>query len=98
LAVTAEAITLEWEDEPFTSWRAEAGLTLTEGSRTWRESFGSCDAYQLMVEHVSRAIRGDETALLPHPSLSLDTARLIDQIKVSCDTPTNVSVIDSELA
>ena len=82
LNVKADGLSIEWVGEPFTSWRTESWLALTDGSRQWRERFEPCDAYQLMVEQVSRAIRGDDEAFVPSPSLSLDTARLIDKIKV----------------
>ncbi|MFL6180293.1 MAG: Gfo/Idh/MocA family protein [Actinomycetes bacterium] len=95
LTVTAEGLSIDWEGEPFTSWQSESWLALTEESRQWRESFEPCDAYQLMVEHVSRAIRGDEEAFLPSQSLSLDTARLIDDIKVQTGIGMDLNSADS---
>jgi predicted dehydrogenase len=98
LSVTAEGISVEWGDQPFTSWRQQAGLTLNDGSHQWHETFEPCDAYQLMVEHVSRAIRGDDDAYLPDPSASLETARLIDQIRVESRMPQDDEVVDLERA
>jgi predicted dehydrogenase len=85
LTVKADGLTVEWEDEPFTSWQAPAALTLTGEARQWRETFEPCDAYQLMVEQVSLAVRGDASAFIPDPSLSQQTARLIDRIRASSD-------------
>ncbi len=54
---------------------------LTDGGERWSEKFAPCDAYQLMLEHVSKAIDGDESAYVPSSTLSLRTASLIDAVR-----------------
>jgi predicted dehydrogenase len=81
LRVAASDLTVSWETEPFTNWQAPSGLTLTDDTTEWTEAFEPCDAYQLMVEQVSRRIRGDDDAFIPDSSLSVRTAELIDLVR-----------------
>ena len=81
LRVVADRLSLTWGGEAFTNWHAESSLALAEGDSHWHETFAPCDAYQLMLEHVSRAIIGEDGAYVPSSSLSLHTAALIDAIR-----------------
>ena len=81
LRVSAADLSLTWVGQAFTSWHAESGLALSDGVTEWSETFPPCDAYQLMLEHVSRAIVGDGDAYVPPSSVSLRTASLIDAVR-----------------
>jgi xylose dehydrogenase (NAD/NADP) len=63
------------DDEAWTSWRKESELWI-DGHV---ESFPEVDAYQLMFEGVSAAIRGNDSWVLP-PRDSLRVARAVDSI------------------
>ena len=86
LRVSAADLSLTWVSQAFTSWHAESGLALSDGVKQWRETFPPCDAYQLMLEHVSRAIVGDDDAYVPPSSVSLRTASLIDAVRQQATT------------
>jgi len=87
LRVAARDLTAAWETEPFTNWQAPCALTLTDDTSEWSETFEPCDAYQLMVEEVSRRIRGDSDSFIPDSSLSLRTAELIDLVRSEIAEP-----------
>ena len=53
-----EALTLTWGAPAFTTWRDGATLELSDGDRSWTETFPACDAYQLMVETVAKQVAG----------------------------------------
>jgi predicted dehydrogenase len=97
LLIAADAVTVEWLDEPFTSWRSESALTLTNASSSWHEHFPPCDAYQLMVEDVSKAIAGDSAGYLPGASTSGAGAALLDRIRAET-TSHDASVPNDEPA
>jgi predicted dehydrogenase len=80
LIIAADAVTVEWGDPSFTSWRTESLLSLSDAANTWQEHFPPCDAYQVMVEAVSSAILGDPDAYLPGTRASLMSAALLDRI------------------
>jgi hypothetical protein len=63
----------------FTSWREESVLRIVEDGVERVETFAPCDAYLLMVEAVSAAIRGEDAWTLPL-STSLAVARAVDQV------------------
>ncbi len=65
-------------NEAFTSWKSESSLSLNGRD----EVFASVDAYQLMVEHVSAAIRKEEAWVVPIED-SLRVSQLIEQITQS---------------
>jgi xylose dehydrogenase (NAD/NADP) len=81
LDVSADDLSVTWVDDAFTNWNVGSSVTLSDGVRQWSETFPPCDAYQLMLENVSRAICGDGDAYVPPSSLSLRTASLIDAIR-----------------
>ena len=65
-------------NEAFTSWKSECSLVIMERN----EEFAAVDAYQLMVEQVSAAIRNEPAWIVPIED-SLRVAQLIDQISRS---------------
>jgi xylose dehydrogenase (NAD/NADP) len=81
LRVAADDLSVTWVGSAFTNWHAESSLDLSRDGKQWSERFAPCDAYQLMLEHVSRAIDGDEGAYVPSSTLSLRTASLIDDVR-----------------
>lgn len=83
LRVASRDLIVEWTDEAFTSWQSESRLDLKSSETTWQETFAPCDAYQLMVEQVSRRVQGDDTAHIPDSSVTLRTADMIDVIRAS---------------
>ncbi|HEX5017331.1 MAG TPA: Gfo/Idh/MocA family oxidoreductase [Actinomycetes bacterium] len=80
LTVAAAGVTLTWGPDAFTSWRAASTLTVADETTQTVEEFAPCDAYQLMVEDVSRRVKDGETVRAPERDASLRTALLIDQI------------------
>ncbi len=82
LEVTGTAGTLTLAAPAFTSWRQPSVLLLqgADGAQT-RLDFAPQDAYRLMVEHVSRAVRGDPTAWVLPVSESLRVARALDAVR-----------------
>jgi predicted dehydrogenase len=86
LVVTTDALTLTWGSPAHTSWREESSLTIDDGSGSpVVERFAECDAYQLMVEDVSRAVRDKAFDVLPASTQSLATATLIDEVAAACE-------------
>jgi predicted dehydrogenase len=68
--------TIELDGQAYTSWREPS--TLRIGGRV--EEFAPVDAYRLMVEQVSAAIRGEPNWVVP-PAESLAVARLLDMLR-----------------
>ena len=64
------------DDQAFTSWRVPTVLRVGDHL----ESFPAVDAYRLMVEQVSRAVRGADGWVVP-PEDSRRVARLVDTIR-----------------
>ncbi len=64
----------------FTSWRQPSSLELVDGGREWSESFQGCDAYEVMVSHVSRRIQGDDSTFAVTEEESLRCLQLMDLI------------------
>lgn len=64
----------------FTSWRQPSSLELVDGGREWSESFPGCDAYEVMVSHVSRRIQGDDNTFVVTEEESLRCLHLMDLI------------------
>lgn len=73
--------TLELDPPAHTSWLAPSTLTIrnTDGERVLH--FSPVDPYQVMVEHVSRAIRGDRAAWVLPLGASLRVAEALDAIR-----------------
>jgi len=63
----------------FTSWREESSLRVVRDGVETLEQFEACDAYELMVEQVSRLIRGEDAWTLPLTT-SLEVARVVDGV------------------
>ena len=81
LSVSSGAWGLEAPGQAFTSWREQSALRIRDGGRWWDETFAPVDAYQLMVEAVSRHVRGDRSAWVLPLAESAATALTIDEIK-----------------
>jgi len=81
LSVTSGAWGVEAPGHAFTSWREPSVLRIRDGGRWWDETFTPVDAYQLMVEAVSRHVRGDRSAWVLPLAESAATALTIDEIK-----------------
>jgi D-xylose 1-dehydrogenase (NADP+, D-xylono-1,5-lactone-forming) len=78
LRVTGSAGSVEFPaQDAFTNYRSESRLVLDAVGGSRVEEFAPVDPYQVMVEHVSLAVRG-EPAWLPDRSWSLWVADAID--------------------
>lgn len=64
----------------FTSWRQPCSLELQEGGRVWSETFATCDAYEVMVNDVSRRILGDPDSFVVGAEETLRCLRVMDLI------------------
>jgi predicted dehydrogenase len=80
LRVTSSTGSLSFDGQPFTSWHSESWLRLVEGGREWAERFDAVDPYQLMVEAVSAAVRGEPAYVVPTEE-SIATAAILDAIR-----------------
>ncbi|MBV9293431.1 MAG: Gfo/Idh/MocA family oxidoreductase [Frankiales bacterium] len=93
LRIDGELGSLEMTDAPYTSWRDdETTLVRVDGAETHTQRFAPTDAYRLMVENVSAAIRSEPAYVVPLAQ-SRDTAAVIDACFTSTrsgGTPTNV--------
>jgi predicted dehydrogenase len=81
LRVTGEAGTLSLEPPAHTSWYEASSLSATTADGHMVLQFPPVDPYQVMVEHVSRAIRGDGSAYVLPLGDSLRVARAIDAVR-----------------
>jgi xylose dehydrogenase (NAD/NADP) len=81
--IIGDEATLVLEEPAHTSWLAPAELTLRKHGGDETLHFAPVDPYQLMVEHVSRAIRGDESAYVLSMGESLRAARALDAIRAA---------------
>ncbi len=77
LIITGNKGEIELRDEPFTSRNEPTELWVSDGRGTERMPVPAADPFRLMVEDVSRAIRGGEGYLLPLAE-SRTTAAVID--------------------
>ena len=83
LVIGCEGGEVELRDAPYTSWvDDETTLLVSDGTTTQRDRFPATDAYRVMVEEVSAAIRGDEGWVLPLTE-SRATAAVLDACFVS---------------
>lgn len=80
--VGAEA-TLVVEEPAHTSWLEPSRLSVLKHGADEVLHFAPVDPYQLMVEHVSRAIRGDESAYVLSLGESLRAASVLDAIRAA---------------
>lgn len=65
--------------DAYTSWMQPSTLRVLDRDGERVEHFAPTDPYRLMVEHVSRALRGEQ-AWLPDPNWSLMVARTMDAV------------------
>ena len=72
---------LELSNPAHTSWLAPSTLTVENDGETRVEHVGPVDAYQRIVEHVGRAIRGDGSAFVLPLTESLRVAATLDAIR-----------------
>ena len=79
LSVTGALATLEFVgNEAFTSWKAASTLRIDDR----QEEFVPVDAYQVMIEHMSARIKGEQSWL---PSLrgSIRVMEILDQVRLT---------------
>jgi xylose dehydrogenase (NAD/NADP) len=81
IRIVGERATMVLDPPAHTSWLAPSTLTVREAEGELVLHFGPVDAYQVMVEHVSRAIRGDRNAWLLPLADSLRVAEALDAIR-----------------
>ena len=79
--IEGEHGSLELSAPAYTSWLAPSTLTVRRPEETLVQQFGPVDAYQLMVEHVSRAVRGDASAFVVPVEESVRVADALDDIR-----------------
>ena len=78
--VEAPGLVLDVPHPAFTSWREPSSLVVTRDGAELTETFGSCDAYRLMVDAVSDRVAGGDAWVLP-VSESLAVARAVDLVR-----------------
>ena len=75
---------IELRPQPFSSYRAASELWVSDGAGTERVAVPAADAYQVMVEEVSSALRGGPGWLLPLAQ-SRQTAAVLDAARASAE-------------
>lgn len=80
LRVVGDEATLVLDQPAYTSWLAPSTLRVLGGEDTVHH-FAPVDPYQLMVEHVSRAVRGDASAWVLPLAESLRVATVLDTVR-----------------
>jgi xylose dehydrogenase (NAD/NADP) len=81
--VVGDEATMVLQTPAHTSWLAPATLSVLEADADMSLQFPPVDPYQVMVEHVSRAIRGDESAYVLPLAESLRVASALDAIRAA---------------
>ncbi len=81
LRIAGEHGRLTLDTPAYTSWLAASTLRLNTEAEDLTFDFAPVDAYQLMIEQVSRAIRGDASAWLVPLEESLRVAEVMDAIR-----------------
>ena len=79
--VVGDAGTLELDEPAHTSWLAASTLRVDARGEQLVQQFAPVDPYQRMVEHVSRAVRGDGSAFVLPITDSLRVAEALDAIR-----------------
>jgi xylose dehydrogenase (NAD/NADP) len=82
LVITGDRGEIELRDQPYTSWGDATELWVSDGTGTERVPVPAVNAYQLMVEEVSSAIRGGTGWVLPLAE-SRQTAAVLDAARTS---------------
>ncbi|MEZ5115889.1 MAG: Gfo/Idh/MocA family oxidoreductase [Candidatus Nanopelagicales bacterium] len=80
LRIEADRGGLEFSDPVFTDRWSRSTLTVTSPDGERVEEFPPVDPYQVMLEHVSRRVRGDRTAWVLPLEESLRVARALDAV------------------
>lgn len=75
---------VDFPDDFVTSRHVSSTLTVGGPWGTRTETFAPCDPYQLMVENVGAAIRGD-VAYLPPPQESMRMTGVVEALRAACD-------------
>lgn len=81
--LVGDEATLVMQTPAHTSWLAPATLSVLRPGEDLALEFPPVDPYQVMVEHVSRAIRGDESAYVLPLQESLRVASALDAIRAA---------------
>ncbi len=81
--VVGDEATLVLEHPAHTSWLAPSTLSVLKQGADETLTFPPVDPYQIMVENVSRAIRGDESAYVLPVTESLRVATVLDAIRAA---------------
>lgn len=81
--VVGDAATLVLESPAHTSWHAASVLSVLKHGDDMALQFGPTDPYQTMVEHVSRAVRGDTSAYVLPLAESMRVAATLDAIRAA---------------
>ena len=82
LVMTGERGEVELRDVPYTSWKQDTELWVSDGTGTQRTPVPAADAYRLMVEEVSSVLTGGPGWVLPLTE-SRQTAAVLDAARVS---------------
>jgi len=82
LVITGERGELELRDAPYTSWKQDTELWVSDGAGTKRLPVSAADAYRLMVEEVSSVLRGGPGWVLSLEQ-SRQTAAVLDAARLS---------------
>jgi xylose dehydrogenase (NAD/NADP) len=82
LVVTGESGEVELRDKPYTAWREDTEVWVSDGVGTERLPVPATDAYRLMVEEVSSVVRGGPGWVLPVEE-SRWTAAVLDAARAS---------------
>lgn len=80
VTATAPGFALEVPHPAFTAWREPSTLRVVESGQARTEEFEACDPYLLMVDAVSRRVRGADDWVLPLET-SLEVARVLDDVR-----------------
>jgi len=80
LRLETESAQVTLSQPAFTSWREPSSLEVREGKRLWSESFVTCDAYEIMVDEVSRRVLGDSDAFVVTAQETLGCLHVMDLI------------------
>ncbi len=85
--VEGERGSLELSSPAHTSWLAPSTLTVQQADETIVQHVAPLDPYQRMVEHVSRAVRGDTSAFVMPIDESVRVAEAMDAIRRADEVP-----------
>lgn len=81
--VTGREGSIEFSPPAHTAWLTASRLTRRRADGELVQEFPAVDGYQIMVEQLSRAIRGDRSAFVAGPGESLRLAAAMDAIRAA---------------